>query len=72
MIKAEMLQIQQYLNVHPVMEKNDSLKKKYVSLIYYFVNQYEKKIYGVNNYLNFIAIRLLEKVLKPKKKRLKL
>lgn len=43
MIKAEMLQIQQYLNVHPVMEKNDSLKKKYVSLIYYFVNQYEKK-----------------------------
>lgn len=38
-MQLELLQIQQYLNVHPVLEKNDSLKKKYVVLINYFIGK---------------------------------
>lgn len=42
-MKSELLQIQQYLNVHPIFEKNDSLKKRYVVLINYFIGKQSKR-----------------------------
>lgn len=36
-MKPEMLQIQQYLNVHPISKKSSALRKKYISLLTYFV-----------------------------------
>lgn len=38
-MKTEMLQVQQYLNVHPIIGKNEGLRKKYVVLINYFVGK---------------------------------
>jgi len=42
-VKSELLQIQQYLNIHPIFEKNDNLKKKYVVLINYFIEKQSGK-----------------------------
>ena len=36
-MKPEMLQIQQYLNVHPINKKDATLRKKYISLLTHFV-----------------------------------
>lgn len=38
-MKPEMLQVQQYLNVHPILEKDQVLRKKYVVLLNYFVGK---------------------------------
>lgn len=38
-MQMEFLQLQQYLNVHPIIKKNDSLKKRYVALINYFIEK---------------------------------
>ncbi len=37
-MKPEMLQVQQYLNVHPILGKNEGLRKKYVVLLNFFRN----------------------------------
>lgn len=36
-MRPEMLQLQQYLNVHPILGKTDGFRKKYVVLLNYFV-----------------------------------
>lgn len=36
-MKPEMLQIQQYLSVHPITQKDARLRRKYISLLSYFV-----------------------------------
>lgn len=38
-MKPEMLQVQQYLNVHPILGKNEGLRKKYVVLLNFFVEK---------------------------------
>ena len=38
-MKPEMLQIEQYLRVHPVLKKDGTLQKKYIGLLYYFVSK---------------------------------
>ncbi|WP_026508218.1 dynamin family protein [Butyrivibrio sp. MC2013] len=38
-MKPEMLQVQQYLNVHPILGKNEGLRKKYVVLLKFFVEK---------------------------------
>ncbi len=38
-MKTEMLQMQQYLNIHPIFEKKEDLRKKYVVLLNYFVEK---------------------------------
>ena len=42
-MKPEMLQVQQYLNVHPILDKKVSVKEKYVALISYFVSEQKSK-----------------------------
>ena len=42
-MEPEMLQVQQYLNVHPILDKKVSVKEKYVALITYFVNEQKSK-----------------------------
>ncbi len=42
-MKPEMLQVQQYLNEHPILEKNATVKEKYVSLISHFVGEHKNK-----------------------------
>ena len=42
-MKTEMLQVQQYLKVHPILKKDMTLKKKYVALITYFVSEQKNK-----------------------------
>ena len=42
-MEPEMLQVQQYLNVHPILDKKVSVKEKYVVLITYFVNEQKSK-----------------------------
>ena len=42
-MKPEMLQVQQYLQVHPILKKDMTLKKKYVALITYFVSEQKNK-----------------------------
>ena len=42
-MKPEMLQVQQYLSVHPILEKNANVKEKYVALISYFVGEQKNK-----------------------------
>ncbi len=42
-MKPEMLQVQQYLKVHPILKKDMTLKKKYVALITYFVSEQKNK-----------------------------
>lgn len=38
-MKTEMIQVQQYLNVHPILGKNEGLRKKYVVLLNFFVEK---------------------------------
>lgn len=38
-MKPEMLQIEQYLRVHPVLKKDGTLQKKYIGLLNYFVSK---------------------------------
>ena len=42
-MNPEMLQIQQYLNLHPILGKNSAVKEKYVTLINYFVSEQKNK-----------------------------
>lgn len=42
-MKAETLQVQQYLNVHPILGKNATVKEKYVALISHFVSEQKNK-----------------------------
>lgn len=52
-MKKEMLQTQLYLNTHPILKKDEKLRKKYVSLLGYFVKQqnsrdvWAKQLYGL-------------------------
>jgi len=41
-MKSEMLQIQQYLNVHPLLKKEVGLRRKYVVLLNFFVEKQGK------------------------------
>ena len=41
-MKPDLLQIQQYLNVHPILGKDQVLRKKYVVLLNYFVGKQER------------------------------
>lgn len=49
----EMLQTQLYLNIHPILEKDEKLRKKYVSLLRHFIKQqnsrdlWVKQLYGL-------------------------
>ncbi len=41
-MKLEMLQIQQYLRIHPILKKSEKLKNKYIVLLYFFIEKQGK------------------------------
>ncbi len=41
-MKPEMLQVQQYLNIHPIVDKDKGIRKKYFVLLNYFVEKQGK------------------------------
>lgn len=57
-MKAEMLQVQQYLNVHPILDKKLTLKKKYIALISHFVSEQKSKDLWSKQALNLYCERI--------------
>jgi small GTP-binding protein len=70
-MKPEMLQVQQYLNVHPILEKKASVKEKYVSLISYFVSEQKSEDLWCKQALKLYCDRIIGDGFEIKKENIK-
>ncbi|SDV99360.1 small GTP-binding protein domain-containing protein [Kandleria vitulina] len=70
-MKPEMLQVQQYLNVHPILEKNATVKEKYVSLISHFVSEHKNKDLWCKQALRLYCDRIIGDGFEIKKENIK-